>query len=114
MIQHTDADQLAHLGEAPGKLLVFLLGVGSPLGWLWRKITAAADSLIAGRKASRGWTRLADKLPFGDRDIFEHLMFGIEEHGFKDFFAQVLQAWLKVIDQILGRRDLQVSLHRLT
>ena len=32
-------------------------GSGSPLGWLCRKITEAADSLIAGFNTSLGWTR---------------------------------------------------------
>jgi len=33
-------------------------GVGSPEGWLWTKITATANSLMAGSKTSRGWTKL--------------------------------------------------------
>ena len=36
------------------------LGVGSPLGWLWRRITEAADSRMAGLNTRYGWTRLAD------------------------------------------------------
>src|SRR5439155_364332 len=39
------------------------LGVGSPLGWLWSRITEAADSRIAGLNTSRGCTRLADSVP---------------------------------------------------
>ena len=31
-------------------------GVGSPLGWLWTKITAHAQERMAGEKASRGST----------------------------------------------------------
>ena len=40
-------------------------GVGSPLGWLWTRITdaAASGSRIAARKTSRGWTRLAVSVP---------------------------------------------------
>ncbi len=32
------------------------LGVGSPLGWLWTRMIAAADSSMTGTKTSRGWT----------------------------------------------------------
>ena len=39
------------------------LGVGSPLGWLCKKMTAAADSRTASVKTSRGWTMLSVKLP---------------------------------------------------
>lgn len=39
------------------------LGSGSPLGWLWATTIAAAESRIAGRKTSLGWTRLVFRVP---------------------------------------------------
>ena len=43
------------------------LGEGSPLGWLWTGITAAADSRTAGAKTSRGWTIDAVREPSDTR-----------------------------------------------
>src|SRR5947207_9061721 len=37
------------------------LGVGSPLGWLCSRITAAADSTMAGLNTSRGCTRRSEE-----------------------------------------------------
>ena len=39
------------------------LGVGSPLGWLCEMMIAAPDAASAGRKTSRGCTRLAVRMP---------------------------------------------------
>lgn len=40
------------------------LGVGSPLGWLWAMMTAAALARIAAMKTSRGWTKQAVNVPW--------------------------------------------------
>src|SRR5207244_12989676 len=38
-------------------------GVGSPLGWLWTRMSAAAAARMAGAKTSRGWTSAAVSEP---------------------------------------------------
>src|SRR5437870_3301022 len=38
-------------------------GVGSPLGWLWTRMRAAAAARMAGAKTSRGWTSAAVSEP---------------------------------------------------
>ena len=38
-------------------------GAGSPLGWLWETMMAAADRRIAALKTSLGWTREAFRVP---------------------------------------------------
>ena len=39
------------------------LGVGSPEGWLWATIRAAAEMTTASLKTSRGWTMEEDRSP---------------------------------------------------
>lgn len=40
-----------------------VLGSRLPLGWLWVMITDAARSVMTSAKTSRGWTRLAVRVP---------------------------------------------------
>ncbi len=40
------------------------LGSGTPLGWLWARMTAAALSSSARRATSRGWTAALPRVPW--------------------------------------------------
>ena len=52
------------------------LGVGSPLGWLCTRITAAAESRTAGWNTSRGWTRLPVRQPIATAGTYTIIVGG--------------------------------------
>jgi len=62
-----------------------LLGVGSPLGWLWTKMTDAAASFIASLNDSRGCIREAVRVPSISSGP-DQAVFHIEQYTVKDLF----------------------------
>ena len=82
VVEDFDFQKLASADEVAGNLDVGFTGGGSPLGWLWVRMRAAADVMTARRKT---WQRVNKDRVMGaeaDNVVGLHAAAGVEEqHG---------------------------------